>query len=58
MKPLLIALGLSLITLTARAELPTHEFQLRPLLNLLASNEAKRAQIFFRAPTNPSGGLR
>ncbi len=53
MKPLLIALGLSLITLTARAELPTHEFQLDNGLNVLVREDHRApvitVMVWFKA---------
>ena len=53
MKPLLIALGLSLITLTARAELPTHEFQLDNGLDVLVREDHRApvitVMVWFKA---------
>lgn len=53
MKPLLIALGLSLITLTARAELPTHEFQLDNGLDVLIREDHRApvitVMVWFKA---------
>ncbi len=53
MKPLLIALGLSLITLTAHAELPTHEFQLDNGLDVLVREDHRApvitVMVWFKA---------
>ena len=53
MKPLLIALVLSLITLTARAELPTHEFQLDNGLDVLVREDHRApvitVMVWFKA---------
>ena len=53
MKPLLIALGLSLITLSARAELPTHEFQLDNGLDVLVREDHRApvitVMVWFKA---------
>ncbi len=53
MKPLLIALGLSLITLIARAELPTHEFQLDNGLDVLVREDHRApvitVMVWFKA---------
>ncbi len=53
MKPLLIALGLSLMTLTAHAELPTHEFQLDNGLDVLVREDHRApvitVMVWFKA---------
>ena len=69
MEPLVIARGLSLITLTARAELPTHEFQLDNVLDVLVREDHRApvitVMVWFNAgsideapsETGPAHGL-